>query len=662
MAQAARPVGACGVAYLRVSDPTKQDHNSQRQTIQAWLDKHELTVSLWLEDGGARDVAYRRPLFQKLLRLVEDNRVSWVVVDAQDRFGVANNWELGKFICHLREHNCELWSVSQGLLSSDDAFTSLMAAVGSVQSKHEQLDKAQRAIRGKIAQARAGTYVGGVPPYGFDVACYGPDGQEKWRVFYEGRFRRVQIWPDGHRERFDGEGNFPGRASKADVLRLAPSCDRQRVETAARIFSTFANEALSLRGLCHRLNALGVDPVIGQAWYTSRLGPMLRNPCFKVGQCCYNKNGHGRHLEWLDGEYKRVPRVNDRTKTGRKRAPEQFIYPEGQFQGIVDAATFDKVQAKLQGTGRSARAPRNRQLWLSGLLVCGHCAGIGPQAGRMIGWHQKSDKTCPYSYTCPSYRQYGASNPTGCRLHRVNARIIERLLERYLQEAGEGLEALLAASADVEGDGILVGLLEQQEGKQWDYMRELTRLWRQVKASGAKPSQGQPWAVGTLCETYRSQAAQSRAEIGQRLAAREAEMDRLVDQFAALRSSIARERANQKMEALEAEILALREQLRPLDEKVQGLWDDLKRLQGMIVEARETLAGDSNRRKAAAVRAVIRRIVCRFRYAQAGSQMRSILTEVRFEPVEGQAKTFVVDGGPGPGSPRSGRGGGRTPG
>jgi hypothetical protein len=376
---------------------------------------------------------------------------------------------------------------------------------------------------------------------------------------------------------------------------------------------------------------------------------MLKNPAYVVGQCCYNKHGHGRHLEWLDGEYKRVPRVNDRTKTGRKRAPEQFIYPEGQFQGIVDADTFDKVQAKLQGTGRPAPAPRDRQLWLSGLLFCGHCAGTGPQGGRMIGWHQKNDKTCPYSYTCPSYRQYGANNRTGCRLHRVNARVIERLLERYLQEAGEGLEALLAASADVEGDGILAGLLEQQEGKQWEYMRELTRLWRQVKASGAKPPQGQPWAVGALCEAYRSQAAERRAEIGQRLATREEEMDRLVDQFAALRSAVARERANQKMEALEAEILALREQFRPLDEKVQGLWDDLKRLHGMIVEAREILAGDGNRRKAAAVRAVIRRIVCRFRYVQAGSQMRSILTEVRFEPVEGQDRTFVVDGGPGRG-------------
>jgi hypothetical protein len=91
----------------------------------------------------------------------------------------------------------------------------------------------------------------------------------------------------------------------------------------------------------------------------------------------------------------------------------------------------------------------------------------------------------------------------------------------------------------------------------------------------------------------------------------------------------------------------LRGQLRPLDEKVQGLWDDLKGLQGRIVEAGETLAGDSNRRKAAAVRAVVRRIVCRFRYAQAGSQKRSILTEVRFEPVEGEDKTFVVDGGRG---------------
>jgi DNA invertase Pin-like site-specific DNA recombinase len=644
-----KPSGSQGVAYLRVSDPGKQDHKSQRETIQSWLDKRGLSVYLWLEDGGSRDIAYRRPQFQQLLRLVEEDRVGFVVVDAQDRFGTANNWELGKFICHLREHNCELWSVSQGLLSSDDAFTSLMAAVGSVQSRHEQLDKAQRSIRGKVAQARAGTWTGGVPPFGFDVICCGSDGKEKWRVYYEERFKRVQIWPDGRRERFDGEGNFPGRASRSDVLRLAPSCNAERVAMAAKIFRWYATEAISLRGLCHRLNSLRVDPVIGKAWYTSRLGPMLKNPAYLVGAVVYNKNGHGRHLEWLDGEYKRVPRINDRAKAGRKRSPDQFIYPDQASTGIVSLEIFDKVQSKLRGVNRPVPAPKNRELWLAGLLYCGHCDGTGPSGGRMIGWHQKSDKTCPYSYTCPSYRQYGPANATGCRLHRVNAKVIERLLERYLEEAGEGLEALLAASASADDEGILVGLAEQQEGKQWEYIRDLTRLWQEVKATGAKPPDGEPWAAASLCAAYRSQAAQRRAQMAQQLTAKEAEMDRLVDQFAGLQNAVAKERANQRMEALGAEILAMREQAQPLDAKVRALREDLKRLEKTMAEAREALLGDGNRRKAAAVRAVIRRIICRFRYAQAGSQKRSILTEVRIEPVEGQDKTFVVDGGPGRG-------------
>jgi DNA invertase Pin-like site-specific DNA recombinase len=115
--------GPRGVGLLRVSDPTKQDHQSQRATIQAWLDMHGLQVQLWLYDGGSRDTAFKRPEFLKLLGLVADGGVDWVVVDAQDRFGTANTWEFGKFICHLREHNCQLWSVSQGCLSSDDAFS-----------------------------------------------------------------------------------------------------------------------------------------------------------------------------------------------------------------------------------------------------------------------------------------------------------------------------------------------------------------------------------------------------------------------------------------------------------------------------------------------------------------------------------------------------------
>jgi hypothetical protein len=269
----------------------------------------------------------------------------------------------------------------------------------------------------------------------------------------------------------------------------------------------------------------------------------------------------------------------------------------------------------------------------------------------MIGWHQKTNKTAPYSYTCPSYRLYGRNNLTDCRLHKVNQKLIEQFVEQYLRETGEGLEALLATTADDGGQDFIAGLLQEQEGKQWQYIRELTKLWQQMKASGAKAPKGtdgkeQPWAVGSLCAAFRSQMSKKRAGIIEQLAEKEEEMDHLVEQFAGLTSKIAREKANIKMETLEKEIVAIREQLRPLDEQVEGLREELLELERRVNEAREALAGDSNRKKAAAVRGVIRRIVCRFRHEKAGKQDRSILTQVMIEPIDGKDKTFVVNSAP----------------
>jgi hypothetical protein len=79
------------------------------------------------------------------------------------------------------------------------------------------------------------------------------------------------------------------------------------------------------------------------------------------------------------------------------------------------------------------------------------------------------------------------------------------------------------------------------------------------------------------------------------------------------------------------------------NERVQELRADLECLERSIAVARESLKGDNNRQKAHAVRRVVARIVCRFRHGQAGSQARSILTEIVIEPQVGGPQTFAVD-------------------
>jgi DNA invertase Pin-like site-specific DNA recombinase len=631
-----KPTGTRGAALLRVSDDDKQDHRRQHITIQSWLDRHGLPPVTWILDAGSRDLADRRPEFQRLLRLVEQDTLDYVVVDASERFGVKNIWEYGKFICTLREHDCELWSVAQGLLSSDDAVTSILSAVNSVRSKEEQVNNSQRTLSGMVAAARRGQWNGGLPPYAFDVVAHAPDGKEKWRVLYTGRFNRLRVWPDGRREPYNGKGNFPP-TDKGDVLRLAPSCDAQRVEAARQIFTWYAEGGLSVHALARRLNALGIPPVVGQGWHTTRLRQMLRNPAYVVGQTVWSKNSHGRFLHWQDGTYQPVPRVKDRPVAFRPHSEDQYIYPEGQFEGIIDRNLWDAAQARLRSARRSVQAARSGDLWLGPLLFCGGCGK------RMIGWHQRSCKYTPVSYTCGTYRRYGPHNPTGCRLHRVNAAVLERLVEQYLREIGQGLEALLAATADTAGDEAIAGLLQQQEGKQWEYLKALHQLYVRVKEAGAEPPPGKPWSHSSLCAAYQAEAERHRARVNARLTELDGEHTRLVEQFAELTGKLARAKANERIAALEAEMETLRAEAVPLDGRAQGLRTELEQLDGAVAEAHEALRGDGSRRKTQAVSQVIRRVVCRFRHVPAGSQVRSVLVEVRIEPAEGEDRVFALD-------------------
>jgi DNA invertase Pin-like site-specific DNA recombinase len=628
-----KPTGSRGVAYLRISGD-KQDLTSQRQSIDRWLQLHGLTVQCYYEDVGSRDLAYKRESFQRLLRAVEAGLVDWIITDSKDRFGTRSAYEFGKFATFLQEHDCQLWSVTQGCLTDEDAVTEILAAVDSVRSRDEQKARSQRSLRGKIAAVQRNEFQGGYPPLGYDVGCFGKDGQLKWSVYYTGHHQRLRLWPDGRPpERYDGKGNFPAR-DKGDVLRLIPSHDKQRVEIVRQIFKWFATESITLRGLCTRLANLRISPVVGEGWYSSRLGPMLRNPAYLIGSGVWNKKGHGRFFEYRDGQYQEVPRIRGRAKTGRNRPQADYIRPLAEAQGLIDRHTWERVQARLAGKHRPEKAPRNPALWLAGLLYCGHCGR------RLAGWHQKSDKTAPLSYCCANYRQYGKANPFGCQLHRVRAEVIEQLLERYLEESGQRLETLLRVEQE---DQLLDALCTETDAKTRDYLKTLHRVWREVRGAGAEPPPGKPWSHSSLCDAYAVVSPPKRHTLAAQLQSKRDELDGMLRQFARLTNQAAIDRMNQLIEELGEKIKDLEARLQPLDELLRSQRANLQRLEQSMREARETLAGDSNRRKAAAVGRVLARIVCKFVYTKAGSQTRSILSEVTFEPLLGDARTFTLD-------------------
>jgi DNA invertase Pin-like site-specific DNA recombinase len=218
-----------GATYIRVSTD-QQDTQRQYAAIRSFEQRHGVKIPEhhWFKDEGwARDKADHRPDFQRLMKLAESGHVKWIVVDALDRFGTKDPHQLVHYLYRLRECGCMLYDAAGKEWTDADISTIITAVVEGEKSKGEQISKSHRVLGGKAAKARLGEWQGGPVRLGFDVACYHREtGKELWRVVFEGRHKRVKVYPDTRQERFDGKGNFPKFQPTTEVLRLTPSKDR----------------------------------------------------------------------------------------------------------------------------------------------------------------------------------------------------------------------------------------------------------------------------------------------------------------------------------------------------------------------------------------------------------------------------------------------------
>ena len=75
-------------------------------------------------------MAHKRPDFQRLLKAVQAGQVDTIVVQALDRFGVKDAYEMGKFFSILRDHDCRLLDASGKQLNADDDATVMTSTIG----------------------------------------------------------------------------------------------------------------------------------------------------------------------------------------------------------------------------------------------------------------------------------------------------------------------------------------------------------------------------------------------------------------------------------------------------------------------------------------------------------------------------------------------------
>lgn len=355
--------------YLRVSTPS-QEVDEQVKMIRQYAAEHGIEIIAQYGDYQKRHKADQRRSFQAMLKDIETLKPNMILVQRLDRFGTANNNELGYFITVMKRHGVRLVTAIDGKdRSRDDLETGLLNAVAACQSRQEQIDKAERVLTGKRAKALLGEYVGSkYQVYGFDVVCVGGNGREKWRLVEDGWDCRIKYVLNDQGEYVEAErygneiikdanGIMPDKEIRhrpakdsSDRLYYSPSIRQERVDTLRRICEWFDAGWTTYR-IADQLNSEENRPVHSDRWYSAFIDGLLENSVM-VGKPSWNKTSQStfRHVEGG----KIVSTDDDSKGTYRQHDRDDWFQPFDQvFEPFIDPALFNRIQAKLDARRES---------------------------------------------------------------------------------------------------------------------------------------------------------------------------------------------------------------------------------------------------------------------------------------------------------------------
>jgi hypothetical protein len=642
-----QPKGARGGAYIRTSKDA-QDQRSQVKKVEDWLKARAIVPETvqWIIDSGSRDLSHKRAGYQQMMHLVQEGRIDWFVVSERDRLGFQDAWEYGHIVYLFRNHGVELWCVSEDkeLTGSGpeggDRIEPFLATLAADKSRQEQADNSDRAHRSKRSTVERGEWPGGQAPWGYDLVARDAAGQLLWRLVYEpGRHRRVCRYPDGTSRRFDGRHNTP-RRNRGETLTPEPSRDTTLIGWVRQVFTWYA-EGWAAHAIAAQLNDKHVPALCGKLWLGPTIQKILENPIYATGRPTWNKKAHGRFLEYKDGKYVQVERVNGKSKMSRKRNPSDHIQaPVKPEHALISLDLWNTVQARTQemrAEPKTRRRPRNPNLWLSGLVVCGDCNQC------MVGWGQQE------AYRCTTNMRYNK----GCRCNKAKHDILEEVVLEYLEQTQQTLGFLYDNPDHCQE---VLQLEEQSQPLISEYTHRLGQLWQQAKAAGAQP-QGdlrvwthaslQALQQATVKQGARAREAAQAEATQQAVRAKEEEQARLARRLGLLEDEDAAQAVAVRLKGVAQELRELRGKVAGCSSHQQDRLDTLRaRLQGLLEQtalAREVMAESLPRRKGEYLRKLVKQIRVIHQERKMGKLRASRLVGVEIIPtVSGEDRPAPV--------------------
>ena len=304
-----------------------------------------------------------------------------ILVWDQDRFGRFDSMEAGYWIHPLRKAGVRLESVTEGPINWDD-FTGRVMYSLKQEGKHQFLrDLSRNTSRGQISNAEKGRLCGQAAPYGYDRMLVDEAGKHRQRIRRGEKFSKPRGWR----------------------TTLVPSDDPVKVRTIKWLFTTYADTDTGLRSLADKLNKKGVPGPTGGPWYAASIKAMLENHNY-TGTFTWAKRREGKYFSVAAGTIRERDRNEVKLSPAGKplavdNPKEAWMVTENAHEALIDMATFERVQTKLEERRRSKPGAAYRthtkknadRYLLSGLVFCAHCGCKMHGANPVAKGHELSE-------------------------------------------------------------------------------------------------------------------------------------------------------------------------------------------------------------------------------------------------------------------------------
>src|SRR3989449_355632 len=441
------------VGYLRRStNRQEQSLEDQEAAVTRYAAMHGYQILDWYKDDAISGASVdARGGFKRMLGDAKSPTRNWryLLVFDVSRFSRGGLDEAGHLRYELRKAGVDIVYCSEHFTGNDS--DEIVLGLKQWQAVQFVRDLSKVTIRGLVSHTQAGSWGGGLAPYGFDLEYSDGTGRP---------YQRVRFMPNGEKQVFSVEGALVRTVprgehlstAKSDRARLVPSAP-DRVRTVQRIFEMYTDLGMGLRAIASHLNQEGIPSPgcanpkanLDRTWCLSSVRGILNNSVY-TGDLTWNKRTQGKFHRIANGQAQKRETLH---RAVEKNGKQDWIVVSGAHEPLVARDLFRRAHERRSDekkTGENFRRGRGKDspFLLTSLLVCKPCGFKIQGYTHCNGGHDEDGSpTASYYYVCGGYRSKGKSVCKRYRLRRdpfenlILGRV-ENRLKKDLARGGEG--------------------------------------------------------------------------------------------------------------------------------------------------------------------------------------------------------------------------------